>query len=95
MGYSVVAEFVVQSETAEGVSEPLAKLNLWNPNWCPPHFMSDYSEAELVALEEVFPATTVYLSDFHWEQAWDRWAKDHNHGWSQSEAELLTVFSGV
>ena len=51
--------------------------------------MSDYSEAELVALEEVFPATTVYLCDFHREQPWDRWAKDHKHGLNQSETEEL------
>ena len=51
--------------------------------------MSDCSEAELVALEEVFPATTVYLCDLHREQAWDRWAKDHKHGLSQSETEEL------
>ena len=92
VGYSVVAEFVIQSETAESISEALAKLKVWNPNWCPLYFMSDYSEAELVALEEVFPATTVYLCDFHREQAWDRWAKDHKHGLSQTEAEELLTF---
>ena len=92
MGYSVVAEFVVQSETAENISEALAKLKLWNPNWCPLYFMSDYSEAELVALEEIIPATTVYLCDFHREQAWDRWAGDYKHGLSQSEAEELLTF---
>ena len=92
MGYSVVAEFVVQSETADSISEALAKLKLWNPNWCPAYFMSDYSEAELVALEEVFPATTVYLCDFHREQAWDRWAKGHKHGLNQFEAEELLTF---
>ena len=87
-----MAEFVIQSETAESISEALAKLKVWNPNWCPLYFMSDYSEAELVALEEVFPATTVYLCDFHREQAWDRWAKDHKHGLSQTEAEELLTF---
>ena len=54
--------------------------------------MTDYSEAELVALEEVFPTTTVYLCDFHREQAWERWVKDHKHGLSQSEAEELLAF---
>lgn len=92
VGYSVVAEFVVQSETAESISEALAKLKLWNPNWCPLYFMCDYSEAELVALEEVFPETIVYLCDFHREQAWDRWVRDHKHGLSPSEAEELLTF---
>ena len=92
VGYSVVAEFVVQSETAESISEALAKLKLWNPHWCPQYFMCDYSEAELLALEEVFPTTTVYLCDFHREQAWDRWVRDRKHGLSQVEAdELLTL----
>ena len=61
--------------------------------WCPLYFMCDYSEAELVALaEEVFPITTVYLCDFHREQAWDRWVRDHKHGLNQSEAEELLTF---
>ena len=35
----------------------------------PRFFMSDYSEAELLAVESVFQ---VYLCDFHREQAWLR-----------------------
>ena len=57
--------------------------------------MTDYSEAELVVLEEVFPTTTVYLCDFHREQAWERWVKDHKHGLSQSDAECYSHFSVV
>ena len=51
--------------------------------------MSDYSEAELNAIEAVFPSTTVYLCDFHREQAWMRWTRDHKHGLSSAEAEEL------
>ena len=54
--------------------------------------MTDYSEAEIVALQEAFPSTTVYLCDFHTEQAWDRWVKDRKHGLSQTEAEQLLAF---
>ena len=49
--------------------------------------MCDYSEAELVALVD-----TVYLCDFHREQAWDCWVRDHKHGLNQSEAEELLTF---
>lgn len=89
MGYSVVAEFVVQTETAESITEALLMLKQWNPNWNPRYFMSDYSEAELMALENVFPNTTIYLCDFHREQAWDRWIKDRKHGLTQPEGEEL------
>lgn len=75
VGYSVVAEFVIQSETAQQISEALAILKKWNPNWNPPFFMIDYSEAELCAIEETFPSSKVYLCDFHREQAWERWCK--------------------
>ena len=34
--------------------------------------MSDYSEAELAALEIAFPEVRVYLCDFHREQSWTR-----------------------
>ena len=30
--------------------------------------MTDYSEAELLAIEKCFPGTQVYLCDFHREQ---------------------------
>ena len=75
VGYSIVAEFVIQSETAQQISEALAVLKQWNPNWKPSFFKIDYSEAELSAIEEVFPSTKVYLCDFHREQAWERWCK--------------------
>ena len=90
--YSVVAEFIIQSERAENILEALKILKAWNPTWNPQFFMSDYSEAELAALETAFPGVTVYLRDFHREQAWTRWVKDHKHGLSLSGAEsLLTL----
>ena len=36
VGYSVVADFVVQSESKENISEALNLLLSWNPNWNPP-----------------------------------------------------------
>ena len=54
--------------------------------------MSDYSEAELSAVEAVFPNTKTYLCDFHREQAWLRWCRDQKHGLIQTEADnLLTL----
>ena len=70
VGYSVVAEFTVQSETTENIQEALQLLKDWNPKWNPKYFMSDYSEAELSAIEAVFPQAKTYLCDFHREQAW-------------------------
>lgn len=89
VGYSVVAEFIVQSETAENIQEALSVLKQWNPEWYPSYFMTDYSEAEMTALEKAFPATTIFLCDFHREQAWVRWTRDHKHGLSPTEAEEL------
>ena len=83
--YSVVAEFVVQSETSNNINEALTKLKEWNPQY----FMTDYSEAEMVALQQAFPTTKVFLCDFHREQAWVRWTRDHKHGLSTAEAEEL------
>ena len=51
--------------------------------------MTDCSEAEIGALESCFPSATVYLCDFHREQAWEHWTKDHKHGPNPSEGEWL------
>lgn len=69
VNYVVVAEFIIQSETAIEISEALSKIKEWNPTWDPAFFMSDYSEAESLAIEIFFPDATLYLCDFHREQA--------------------------
>jgi len=51
--------------------------------------VTDFSEAENQALESYFPGSTIYLYDFHREQAWERWVHDKSHGLSSDESELL------
>ena len=89
VGYSVVGEFVVQSETADQITEALSILSSWNPDWKPPFFMTDYSEAEIGAISTVFPTCEIYLCDFHREQAWEQWTKERKHGLSSNDAEVL------
>ena len=55
VSYSVAAEFVVQSETTEQITEALRILLSWNPEWQPPYFMTDYLEAEMAAISAAFP----------------------------------------
>ena len=71
VGYSVVAEFIVQEESAEKIAEALGIIKQWNPSWNPSFFMTDYSEAELLAIEQVFPSAKSFICDFHQEQAWE------------------------
>ena len=53
--YEVVASFIVQHETADPIAEALNILKDWNPSWNPKFFMTDLSEQEINAVEEVFP----------------------------------------
>jgi len=89
VGYSVVSEFILESESTENISEAMQILHSWNPEWNPKFWMCDYSEAEISALECCFPDTTIYLCDFHREQAWERWVKDGKHGLTSDEADQL------
>ena len=88
VGYSVVGDFMVQSETVDQIAEALSILSSWNPEWKHPFFMTDYSEAEMGAITTVFPTCQIYLCDFHREQAWERWTKE-KHGLSADDAEVL------
>ena len=69
MSYSVVAEFIVQSENAENISEVLSVIPSWNRKCKPCFFLTDYSDAEIGAVEKVFKVTQLYLCDFHRQQA--------------------------
>ena len=89
VGYIVVGQFITQSETVEQIQEALQILQTWNPEWKPRYFMCDYSEAELAALEAVFPGATVYLCDFHREQAWERWTNERKHGLTDEGRDQL------
>ena len=76
----------------EDIAEALQIIKDWNPNYSPKFFMSDYSEAEMLAVEKVFPDTKVYLCDFHREQSWERWVKNHENEVSPADqAELLEL----
>ena len=89
VGYSVVAQFIVQSESVECISEALNVLKEWNSNWNPPFFLCDFSDAEFSALKQAFPSTTVYGCDFHREQAWTRWVQDRKNALERSDADCL------
>ena len=51
--------------------------------------MSSYSKAEFLAVQKVFPSTKSYICDFHQEQAWERWTKNHKHGLTSEEREKV------
>ena len=89
VSYSVVAEFIIQSETAECIYEALSILKSWNPKWEPQFYITDYSDVEIAAVNKLFPKTQVYLCEFHREQAWERWVKDKKHGLSDLQAAAL------
>lgn len=52
--YQVVGSMVTQGESTENIVEGLRMLANWNPNWKPAYFMTDYSEAEINAIEHIF-----------------------------------------
>ena len=89
VGYSVAAQFITQSECTEQITEALNILKEWNPNWKPPFFLSDFSDAEFLAIKNAFPKTIVYGCDFHREQAWTRWVQDRKNALDKNEADLL------
>ena len=91
VGYSVVAEFIVQEESAEKIAEALGIIKQWNPSWNPSFFMTDYSEAELLAIEQVFPSAKSFICDFHQEQAWEQWVQDRKHGLTMQRARRGTA----
>ena len=90
VGYSVVGEFVVQSETTEQVAEALSILLSWNPEWQPLFFMTDISEAEIGAISAVFPTCQSYTCVTSIEKSCgsDGLKSENMHGLSLENAEI-------
>lgn len=68
VGYSVVAEFIVQHETKRSIMQGLQTIKTWLHNapdkpaewyWEPKFFMTDFCEREIVAIEDIFPGMMV------------------------------------
>ena len=55
VGYFNVATMLLVNETSDSISAALHKIKEWNPQWIPKYFMSDFSEAQISALESTFP----------------------------------------
>lgn len=52
--YIVVATFITQSEDTASIAEALKVVSQWNPQWQAQHWMVDFSEMEISALQSVF-----------------------------------------
>ena len=52
--YQVVGSFAVQDEITIAISEALAVLKSWNPDWDPKCFMVDNCEEEICSIESIF-----------------------------------------
>lgn len=53
----------------------LNRLLEWNPTWKPKFFNIDKSQAEINAINSVFPDARILLCDFHRSQSQQRWLK--------------------
>ena len=53
--YIVVASFVTQNEDSGSIAEALQLIQSWTTDWSPASFMVDMCEAEINALNAVFP----------------------------------------
>ena len=89
VNYTVVAEFILQSENTDQIFEALSIIKSWTPNWDPKFFITDYSDAEMSAISRLFPNTQLYMCEFHREQAWERYVKEKKHGLSEIQASTL------
>ena len=72
VGYSVIAEFVVQHEDSQCIAEALGLLCAqWDTNKITVgNFMIDCQQSEENAIRGIFPESVIFLCSFHRLQAW-------------------------
>ena len=59
VGYVNAASFLLTDERQETIASALQQIRTWNPEWCPSHFLSDFHEGQINALESVFPGSLI------------------------------------
>ena len=74
------AFFWISEETNEAIAEVLLYMRRMVPSWEPTLIIVDKSDAEIVAIQRVFPRCFIMLCDFHVKQAWQRWLNATAHG---------------
>jgi len=92
VGLKVVAEFVIQNDCQELISEAIRVVKSWNPAWNPSFWVTGFSKVEISAIEEQFPEATVYISDFHLLKEWQRWMQTSKNNLEIREQDDLLAF---
>ena len=64
VNYTVVAEFVIESENTDQIFEALSVIKLWKPGWNHKYFITDYSEAEMSTINMLFPKLSYIFVNF-------------------------------
>eukprot|EP00794_Sanderia_malayensis_P002783 gene2783-3220_t len=90
VSYIVVGSFIIQDETTNSITEAMNLFKIWNPEWKPKCFMTDYCKEEITAVESVFTDCRVLICDFHREQAWLRWCNTAANGVACIKESVLT-----
>ena len=73
--FQVAAIFIIEDESSDLIIQALETIKEWNPDINPKYGMTDFDDAETIALEAVFNGIILFLCDFHREQSWNRWVK--------------------
>ena len=97
VGYSVVAEFIIQHEDTTSISEALGILKeRWDKEEIIiGNFMIDCQQSEENAIRGVFPESCVYLCGFHRLQTWLRWLVNTRNGVSSYKDKILGMMRNV
>ena len=97
VGYSVVAEFIIQHEDSESIAEALGLLRAqWDANGITVgNFMIDCQQSEENAIRGIFPESVVYLCNFHLLQAWLRWLVNTKNGVAAYKDYCLSLLRSV
>ena len=97
VGYSVIAEFIIQHEDMTSIAEALHILKeRWDKEGIKVgNFMIDCQQLEENAICGVFPESCVYLCGFHRLQAWLQWLMNTKNGVSGYKDQLLGLLHNI
>ena len=97
VGYSVIAEFIVQHEDSQCIAEALGLLHAqWDTNEITVgNFMIDCQWSEENTIRGIFPERVIFLCSFHRLQAWLWWLVNGKNGVSQYKDQSMSILCSL
>ncbi|XP_012562353.2 uncharacterized protein LOC101236525 isoform X1 [Hydra vulgaris] len=93
--HQLVATFILEIRNKESIIQGLNTVKEWNPGWMPKYVTIDYAEEQTDAIQNVFPACGLFISDSSRQRNWHEWLNKSDYAVQGDLGILFEHFQSI